>query len=294
MKSKNVVSGILTIASLVGVVATTYFCFHESKDANEALDEEKAKRKEEGNEDEMTMAEKAKVVAPKMVKTIVSGGLTVVTIASGQFVHLAVVGGLAATAGVWKDKYDDIDQMLAKEAPELRKKVHSAMAQMNLGKKLNEEAKKSNPVKKAADKVSDALDKLNKAAEGDEPFWIYDDVTGQTIKSSKNKLINAKLYLNEQFASGCPCMYNDVLKRLGGKYDKRFEDWGWIITNEDQSAQCDENAHGVWIKMFLDTYEGVHKDLNKKDVLILRYDIDPLKIIYHPGEIGWDDEDEDY
>lgn len=291
MKSKNVVSGVLTIASLIGVVATTYFCFHEAKDANDALDKEKAKREEEGNEEDMTMIEKAKIVAPKMVKTAVSGGITLVTIASGQFVHLAVVGGLAAAGGVWKDKYDDIDAYLAKEAPDLREKVHGAMAKVNLGKKLNEEAKKSNPVTKATDKAREALDKFNKAGEGEEPFMIYDDVSGQKFKTNKNRYIAAKMYLNELFASGGTVMYNDVLTRLGGKRDDKLNDKGWCICNEKQSEQCDENAKGVWVDMYLDTY---HDPNSGKDILILRYSIDPLKIIVRPGDPEWYDDEEDY
>lgn len=297
MRNKNILAGALSIISILGVAATTYFCFKESPDAKEALDEEKAKRKEEKHSDKendeesddevkLSIIDTAKIVVPKMKKTAISGGVTVLAIASGQFIHLAVVGGLVASAGLWKDKYDDLDRMLQRECPEVRKKIHDVVSKENLEKKLKEmddHEKKKTPV----DGLKEKAKKLSKIGEGVNEFKVYDDYSKQIFDTTETKILSAKLYMSDHLNAGSDVMYNEVLRRLGGKPVDSFNDIGWSTWNDEQSEAMDLNGNGAAVKMFFETYDGIRHD--KKEVLILRFDVDPLKIVYHSGEEGFEE-----
>lgn len=297
MRTKNLISGILTVVSMVGVAATVYFCFNESSDAKEALEEEKAKRMDDVDEDDeegdkkeeikLSFFDTAKVVIPKMKKTVISGGLTMIAIASGQAIHIAVVGGLVASAGLWKDKYDDIDRMLARENPELRKKLHDVVSMKNLEKKFKEmdgtEKKKDSPV----DKIKAKAKKATNVGEGMDEFEVYEDYSHQTFFTNKTRILSAKLYMMDKLSAGEDVMFNEILRRLGGKPKETFKDIGWSSFNDEQATIMDDNGNGVNVKIFFETYNGIKKD--GVEILIMRFDVDPLKIVYHDGEEGFEE-----
>lgn len=281
MKGKNALGVILAVASIFGVAATTYFCMKETPEANDALDEEIERRKEESEEDteepEISVIDKIKVMAPHMKKTLIVGGATVIMIAGGHIVHVVIAGSLAASAGVWKQKYFDIDKTLKKVAPEMHQKVHTAVSKENIEKKIKEATEPS--VKKRG-KVSKAINEkakdINRAGESDEEFLVYEEYTDQLFWTTKNRLAEAKLAANERYILGDFVGINDIVKTLGGTPDDDLKKIGWSINNAKQNDSMCYNGLSPWISIRVKAENGV-PGVEEREVLVLYYENPPME-----------------
>lgn len=285
MKGKNALGIALTVASIFGVAVTMYFCVKEAPEANDALNEEIERRKAESSEDEDTeepdisIIDKAKTMAPHLKKTLIAGGITVVTIASGHIVHVLIAGSLAASAGVWKDKFMDLDKMVKKQNPELHRKVHEAVSKENIEKQLKKGTPKKPDIKdrnKVSSKIKNKADELNKLGEDNDVFMVYEEWTDQLFWTTKARLLEAKLALNERYISGDFVGINDLIKILGGVPNSDFNKIGWSIQNEMQMETMDFCGLTPWISIRVKAENGV-AGVENQEVLVLYFENPPME-----------------
>lgn len=266
MKKGSVLSGVLAIGAVIGVMATTYFCAKETPEAMEALDEAK---QEVENEEEMSIVDKAKVLAPHYIKTGISAGTTVILIASGHIAHLVIAGSLITAGAAWKNKYLDLDNFLAKEAPDVRAKVHKVLAKENIEKKFKELDKK--PIEKLKKKARE----LNNAGSGEETVAVYEEYSEQIIYTTKDRFFMTKLMANEKIASGQFLSVDDIVRGLGGKHSNELTEIGWSTWNSVQDEDFINSDKGFFLDMQIDIYgKGAIVD---QDMLYIFYNIPPRR-----------------
>lgn len=264
MNKKSIVPVILSLASLVGVGLTAYFCKKETPDADMALDAEETRRKQEAEEkgtepEEMTMLEKAKVMAPHYKKTIAAVGGTAVCIASGQIVSIAAISGALASAYAWQHKYLNLDAEVRKKAMEIKDQ---------LGKDIRNEIKKETAKKEVESIPKKEAKKLTGKKAGEkivsigtqEMFEVFDDITGHAVTITKYRATCVEDWLNRTIAKERPATVYEYLKKFSvpdsiiKDVDPVFmlKNKGWDIASTESAILLDKNPDGMHVDIVLD------------------------------------------
>lgn len=216
----------LTTLGIAGTIITIANC---QKDTVKAM-----KKLEEADIKIETKKEKFQYVWKCYIPTMVSGGVTILSIAAAGYLNHRTEMALAAALALNKDNL---------------KKFESKAREIIGDDKVKEI--KTEIAKDSAKDIS-----LPKEKVPDGMVRIYDPYTEQVIDTTIEKISLTKLAINHDLSCKGEVSYNKFIKLLGGKISKNIELLGWSLGNDIQDWNWSFEP-GYWIEVYL---SEMHKD----------------------------------
>ena len=217
---------ILTSIGIAGTIITIGNCQNDTVKAMKKLEEDGIKVE--------TKREKFKYVWKCYIPTMVSGGVTILSIAAAGYLNHKTEMALAAALALNKDNL---------------KKFESKAREIIGDDKVKEI--KTEIAKDSAKDIS-----LPKEKVPDGMVRIYDPYTEQVIDTTIEKISLTKLAINHDLSCKGEVSYNKFIKLLGGKISKNIELLGWSLGNDIQDWNWSFEP-GYWIEVYL---SEMHKD----------------------------------
>jgi hypothetical protein len=112
--------------------------------------------------------------------------------------------------------------------------------------------------------------------EDDREMLCFEPVSEQYIKVSHQRLLMAELMANKAFHTDGEFSINQWLALLGGKYSKKCEGIGWLMSDPDGTADFNWSFYrgAPWI----DVQPKLGKNKHGRDVLVLSYGMYPMEM----------------
>lgn len=218
---KAIVPIILTGVGIAGVIATTAACQKDTAKAMKMLDEADIEIE--------TKTDQFKYTWKCYIPTMVTGTVTILSIAAAGYLSHKTEMALAAALALNKDNLKKFETKAREiigedKVREIKQEVAKA------------DAAKATPPKKPVDKSL---------------VRLYDPYTEQFIDTSIEKISLTMLAINKDLTTTGEASYNKLIRLLGGKESKNIDMLGWSLGNDIQDYNWSYQPNDqYWIEIY--------------------------------------------